>query len=536
VSLPTTLEGLRELLGELDARERKALLGGVIATQVYLAASDAQDGVAGDVVCVGQGGPVPPTAPTVKRALTASLASAGQVLGVLLDPIPRGGAGYCAILGVLPPSLTGLAAGSPSIVRVNVTTGRCESVGSLGGSDYAVGRKDSDGNLTLYTTNSTAPGGGFVQGPGSCTDGVFPLFDGTSGTLLKNSTTSPASITAAIAAAQAAAQAYADSLKLNGDPKAEVVTVATSNITLSGLAQTISGVAVNQDGNRVGTVGQTDPKENGIWVAHSGAWTRPTDFAAASSASGAFFAVIGGTKASSLYLCTSSPGSDVVGTNNLTFAQMGGTISMGGDCSGTTASCTVSKINGTTVTSAGGALVTGAVLRATGASTCDYGTVDLANTNAVSGILAAANVDRTSGAREIAAATTLTFSTGAGTADVTAYTVPASPSGTKRFKLYLMIVRLTVAITGGGTVVIRAGTTTGGNDLLVDSATWNSGTAVGTEVGVAIADLGTAFTAAKGYIAELDASATAKARATTAGGGISGGAAAVYVYGALETS
>lgn len=129
------------------------------------------------------------------------------------------------------------------------------------------------------------------------------------------------------------------------------------------------------------------------------------------------------------------------------------------------------------------------------------------------------------------ASATLTFNTSNGTADVTAYTVPASPSGSNRFVCTFMVIRLDVAITGGGNVVVRGGTTTGGNELLVDSAAWTSGTSVGTAVGLSIADLGASFPASAGYIFAAAASTTFKARATTAGGGISGGSAKVYVYG-----
>lgn len=59
------------------------------------------------------------------------------------------------------------------------------------------------------------------------------------------------------------------------DIRAAVVTVATSNITLSG-EQTIEGVAV-VSGDRVLVTGQTDASENGIWVAASGAWSRADD-------------------------------------------------------------------------------------------------------------------------------------------------------------------------------------------------------------------------------------------------------------------
>lgn len=69
---------------------------------------------------------------------------------------------------------------------------------------------------------------------------------------------------------------------------------------------------------------------------------------------------------------------------------------MGGDVSGTTAAATVAKVNATTITTAGGALATGAVLRVTGVATADWGAVNLADTDAVTGVLPVANVDASS--------------------------------------------------------------------------------------------------------------------------------------------
>jgi hypothetical protein len=52
--------------------------------------------------------------------------------------------------------------------------------------------------------------------------------------------------------------------------------VTTTNVALTGL-QTIDGVVLLA-ADRVLLVGQTNSLENGLWVAASGAWTRPADF------------------------------------------------------------------------------------------------------------------------------------------------------------------------------------------------------------------------------------------------------------------
>ncbi len=64
----------------------------------------------------------------------------------------------------------------------------------------------------------------------------------------------------------------------------------------------------------------------------------------------------------------------------------------GGDLSGTLISQTVEKVKGTTITTAGGALAVGAVLRTTAVGTADWGQVNLADTDAVTGILPTGNI------------------------------------------------------------------------------------------------------------------------------------------------
>lgn len=53
--------------------------------------------------------------------------------------------------------------------------------------------------------------------------------------------------------------------------------VATTNLALSGTSA-VDGVALTASVTRVLVVAQTTPSQNGLWVAQSGAWTRPADF------------------------------------------------------------------------------------------------------------------------------------------------------------------------------------------------------------------------------------------------------------------
>ena len=113
---------------------------------------------------------------------------------------------------------------------------------------------------------------------------------------------------------------------VNGlDPKGNVRAYTTTNVaSLSGLGAVAgSGIASFTDGQRIGLGGQTTGTQNGIWVVHSGAWTRPADFATGADASGAFFFVDQGTFADRGFLVQTDEGSAVVDTNNLTLIDFG---------------------------------------------------------------------------------------------------------------------------------------------------------------------------------------------------------------------
>jgi hypothetical protein len=77
-------------------------------------------------------------------------------------------------------------------------------------------------------------------------------------------------------------------------------------------------------GDRALLVGQTDQKENGIWIVGASGYTRPTDFAAGFNAGNCMVLSTGQTGVGGGYFrCVNINGSgDVVGTNNLIFTPM----------------------------------------------------------------------------------------------------------------------------------------------------------------------------------------------------------------------
>lgn len=88
---------------------------------------------------------------------------------------------------------------------------------------------------------------------------------------------------------------------------------------LSGETKVIDGITA-VDGTRVLLLLQADATANGVWVAHSGAWTRPTDFPTGGDASTILVHVTRGTVLVGTYWI--APGvSAVIGTDELAFEQ-----------------------------------------------------------------------------------------------------------------------------------------------------------------------------------------------------------------------
>jgi hypothetical protein len=121
-------------------------------------------------------------------------------------------------------------------------------------------------------------------------------------------------------ATDAATKAYVDTLVgLGLSVKTPVTVVSTVNIaSLSGL-QTIDGVVLI-DSNRVLLVAQTSAVQNGAWVAHSGAWMRPTDFSSGAQADTAYFLVTSGAiNTGSSWVCSTPMA--IIDTDPLTFSE-----------------------------------------------------------------------------------------------------------------------------------------------------------------------------------------------------------------------
>jgi len=122
------------------------LIRGVHATYVRLSGSSANV-VAGDTVCLASAANV--TEPTVTKCTSGALTNAPAAVGVVLRAGSAGAWILVAFGGVVPPTVTGLAAGAPGYVRVNTATSQCERVASLATSDYGIGTVDNAGWLLV---------------------------------------------------------------------------------------------------------------------------------------------------------------------------------------------------------------------------------------------------------------------------------------------------------------------------------------------------------------------------------------------------
>ena len=103
--------------------------------------------------------------------------------------------------------------------------------------------------------------------------------------------------------------------------KTNVLVATTASITLSS-TQLIDGVTVAV-GDRVLVKNQSTTAQNGIYILASGAWTRATDADVAGELAGAIVPVEFGTANGGLVFATNFKASAALGTDAVTFAQLG---------------------------------------------------------------------------------------------------------------------------------------------------------------------------------------------------------------------
>lgn len=129
----------------------------------------------------------------------------------------------------------------------------------------------------------------------------------------------------------AATKAYVDSVSAGLDPKGSVRAVAIANVASLSGEQTVDGVSLVA-GDRVLITAQSTASQNGIWVVAAGAWTRPSDYTGAATATGgAFVFVEEGTTNSDTGWVLTTNGAVTVDTTSTTWTQFsgGGTILAG---------------------------------------------------------------------------------------------------------------------------------------------------------------------------------------------------------------
>jgi len=130
------------------------------------------------------------------------------------------------------------------------------------------------------------------------------------------------------ASTDAATKAYVDAAIDGLDYKDSVRVATTTAGTLASdfeNGDSVDGVTL-ATGDRILVKNQTTASENGIYTVNvSGAPSRAADLASASSAAGAFaFVEEGTTNGDKGFVCTANDGSDVVGTDDLAWAQFSG--------------------------------------------------------------------------------------------------------------------------------------------------------------------------------------------------------------------
>ena len=121
---------------------------------------------------------------------------------------------------------------------------------------------------------------------------------------------------------------YSSPVATGLEPKLSALVATTGNITLNGV-QTIDGVTVGNDDERVLVKDQNNATQNGIWVAKTGAWVRSPDFDGIPQgevAQGALVPVISGNSNNTTIWVLVSPDPIEVGVSDMIFTYFTGLV------------------------------------------------------------------------------------------------------------------------------------------------------------------------------------------------------------------
>jgi phage-related tail fiber protein len=212
------------------------------------------------------------------------------------------------------------------------TTGSATLANSgVGAGTYRSVAVDSKGRVTAGTNPTTFSGYGISDtsanlaaaitdetGSGSLVFATSPALAGTptAPTAAAGTNTTQIATTAFVSTA-------VDAARQGLTVKQSCRAATTANITLSGL-QTVDGIVLVAS-DRVLVKNQSTASQNGIYLVAPGAWTRATDFDAASDLTdGAFTFIEEGTVNADSGWVLTTDGAIVVGTTSLTFAQFSG--------------------------------------------------------------------------------------------------------------------------------------------------------------------------------------------------------------------
>jgi len=178
---------------------------------------------------------------------------------------------------------------------------------------------DAKGRVTTGANPTTLAGYGITNALANTGGSVSGNITLTSGATV---TGVPTPVNPGDAASMSWVQSQIASLSNGISWKANAQVATTADITLSGL-QTIDGYAV-QSGDRVLVKNQTNPVENGVYVAAAGAWSRATDVDTGVEIQGMAILVLNGTTQQLTQWVNTNSTQPVVDTDPISYTELQG--------------------------------------------------------------------------------------------------------------------------------------------------------------------------------------------------------------------